>query len=687
LKRISLIFALLINLSLSAQIQRITQSLEHAKRFTTSNGISVIIAQNTSDSSHYLSLCYDVPLHRRANQKGIEAILSDVFQTGGGNIKGERLKQFSEQNEVKIFSNPSKINIYQQKNEIDSAIFLLSQIYFYPNYDVDNYNQIRQNQLINLFPPMVSPNKYITDIARFSLYGEIHPKGEMPDKDKLSKLNVLDLKNYYTKHYAKCKIHIAVITPNNPDSVFELINKQFAAHVFVEPLPEKFPDIIQPEHNKIYFHEIPDTITGNATYLSLVYPLKKEIDQKDKLAVTMLMKILGAHKSGRFYKRLISEENVSEFVFSTIENGEFDFSAILKPSDLDKLLKFYNEEITKIKAEKVSGSELNVAFNLLKSDFIDDLKEPAFLLNFLCVVSHNELPAVYFSDYLDGLQNLDASDIQSVAQSYLQNEPYVCAVLGKELQVKNEFYAVAESTETVIMREQKPVEIIPFGFSSKNIIVKYLEAIQPVIPEKGQYLLLQGIYDFGSHKSTVKHEIYRKKQNYEAKFTFVTDSAKLIEFKKEARNGNFIWAVSETDSSEVLSADYHGIITRSYGFPELEYDYKHITVDFIELINRSGKEFYKVKVRYPYGIVCYDYFDKETALKIKSEYYAVDEANEETLMQTIEISDYRRIPKTKNSLIPYKKRIIAKEYTADFELIKIDFDAKIPKHTFEMPKP
>ncbi len=675
------------NLTLSSQIQRITQSLEDAKRLTTTNGISVIIAQNTSDSAHYLSLCYDIAPHRKSNQKGIEFILADIFQTGGGNLKNERLIQFSDTNAVKIFANPSKINIYQHKNDIDSAIFLLSQIYFYPNYEVDNFNKIRQNQLVNLFPPMVSPNKYITDIARFSLYGDVHPKGEMPDKDRVSKLNVLDLKNYYTKYYAKSKIHIAVITPDNADSVFQKINTYFSTYTYLEQIPEKFPEIAQPEHNKIYFHEIPDTITGNATYLSLVYPLKKEVEQKDNHAVTMLMKILGAHKSGRFYKRMISEENVSEFVFSTIENGEFDFSAIFKPADLDKLLKFYNEEISKIKTEKVGSAELNVAFNLLKSDFIDDLKEPAFLLSFLCNVSHDELPADYFSDYLDGLQKIDGSDIQSVAQTYLQNEPYVCAVLGKELQVKNEFYAVAESTETVIMREQKPVEIIPYGFSSKNIIVKYLEAVQPVIPDEGQYLQLQGIYDFGSHKSVVRQEIYRKKQNYVSKFTFVTDSAKLIEFKKEARCGNGIWSVSGSDSSEVLSADYHGIITRSYGFQELEYDYKHITVDFIELINVSGKEFYKVKIRYPYGIVCYDYFDKETSLKTKSEYFSFNEANEELFLQTIEISDYRRIPKTKNSLIPYKKRIITREYKADFELIKINYDAKIPKHTFDMPNP
>ncbi len=685
MKTTLIIILLALSLGLSAQINRITESIEHAKLYTLPNGIKLNIAQNVTDSAHYVMLCFDINPHQKKHKKGIEYILSDIFETGSSATKYERLENTKLVNKLTLRASPKSLYISQSKNNIDTSLQLLSEIFFTPNLDSDNFNRVKQSALEYLFPPMLSPNVYITDIAAMSLFGTEHPQGEMPEKNKLAKLTVTDLKNYYTEYYLNSHFTIAVISPDNPDSIFNKLTQKFAAYSYKPRETDKINLNPTITHNKIYFHEIPDTIIGNATYLGLIYPIKT-ISEAEIAAASMLQKLLSAHKSGRLYKRLIAEENVAEYVFSQVKNDVFVFSAIFKPVDLDKVLRFYGEEIIKLQNEKASNSEITVTFNLLKSDFIDDLKNPQFLLNMLCNTANNIIKPDFLSNYLANLQKVDAGDVQKAAQNILRPSPYVCAVLGKENQVKNEFYAVAESTETVIMREQKEAEIIPLGFSSKNIIIKYLETVNPVKPDKGQYLLLQGTYNFGDKNSTVKQEIFRKKQNYLSSLTFVNDSAKQIPMRKEARSGNLIWYVEGKDTSEVLSADYHSIISKSYGFPELEYDYKNITVDFTELITENGSEIYKVRIKYPYKIVVYDYFDKQTSLKIRSDYYTCDENNTETYQQTITMSDYKKVPRTKNSYIPYKKSIKASNYHAEYELLRIDYNYNIPKDIFMTPK-
>ncbi len=669
-----------------AQISTLTEALKDAKIYKTEPGITVIVAQNKLDSSSYVSVCYDVKSYLKKSKKGIELLIPELQISNLNGVEQDEFKAILSRQNISLKANRNHLFLTQKQGNIDTAIWMLANFVLFPDFENEDLIRAKQKQLNRLFPPKISPHLYIKNIAHAAYYGDKHPEGELYDKAKTKSISLNDIKTYYAKHYLHSKLYISVLSNENPDSVFQKIKDNFINYQYQKTEDVDFKTTGLAKFNRIYFHQIPDTITGNATYLSLLSPVKNT-ETKNKISTDLLNTILGAYKSGRFYKRMIAEEHVAEFVYADISGGEFDFSAVFQPSDLDKVLEYYKEEILKVQNEKVSSAEMTVARNILKSDFIRGLKSPENLLEILCKIEKKESDAAFYADYLTRLENVSENDIKQVAQKYLQVEPYVAAVLGREKQVKNEFYAVAESTETVIMRDNKEFEIIPYGFSVKDIILRYLEKVNPVPPKKGQYIRLKGIYDFGAKKSAVMQEIIRKDKKYVSSFTFMSDSGQQISVKKEARLGNRIWMLDNKDTTEVLSPDYNGIITRSYGFPELEYDYDNIKVEFMELLTFGDEEVYKIRVSYPYNLVRYDYFEKKSALKYKSEFYELRADKSEKYLQTIEISDYRKIPKTKNSYIPYKKRIITPDYTADFELIRIDYNYRVPKHAFDLPKP
>lgn len=687
-KQLALLLFLFGNLSSFSQIAKHTKALEQAKIFTTSSGVKIAVADNVSDSASYFLLCSKARPHLRERNKGVEFIIPDIWESGSQNISDSAFQSIKKRNVIKVSAEQNKIFISQKAPNPDTALYLLADIFFSPAFDKDRFIRIRQKRMQSLFPPGISPNLYISNIARNSYYGSEHPRGEQLDKNTLKRISLQQAKRYYENHYIGAPMYIAVITPEQPDSIFALADSLFRDYKPNEISRPEFEATKLKKHSRIYFHEVPDTITGDATYLSLMYEMNENTDEDLAPAAAMMQTALGAYKSGRLFKRIIADDQLAETVFTNFSDKEFNFTAVFKPTNLDKLIKAYEDEIRKFKQNEISQAELDVARGILKDNFIESLKNPKLRLLMLCRILKEERSPDFYSNYLQELEKISPRDIKKTARSFLQAEPYVCAVLGKEREVKNEFYAVAESAETVIMRDQKEFEIIPYGFSVKNIIVKYLEEVNPVEPKRGQRMLLKGVYDFGTNKMTVSQEIFRHKNRYRKNSTLIREDGQKIPINTEIRTGNRIVFIENADTTEILSADFHGIITRSYGFPELEYDYKNITVEFIELQTRNnGDEVYKVKIKYPYELIRYDYFSKKTKLKFKSEFYKLNQYDKEEHIQTIEIWDYKKIPKTKNSKIPYKKRIITSDYTAEFELLKIDYSARIKKDVFLISKP
>ena len=259
-------------------------------------------------------------------------------------------------------------------------------------------------------------------------------------------------------------------------------------------------------------------------------------------------------------------------------------------------------------------------------------------------------------------------------------------MLGKDTKIKNEFLKLSDKAETIIYEDNEETDRIPFGFTAQNIIDDYLKALNFKSSAKAQKIKMKGVYHIDNEDNIVTQKIQRKAGNYKSTMLLHPLGNKKILMKEEVFYNNNALLFTPEHSKTVEGLVRERIKTRSYQLPELEYSKnKGIKVNLMGIFHLDTADTYKVRVKYPYGDVRFDYYDMETKLKIKSE--QVEKiGGKYKITKTIYTSDYRVIPKTKNKLFPYKKTLVTDNYTADFKLVYISTKARIPKKEFKFNK-
>lgn len=178
-------------------------------------------------------------------------------------------------------------------------------------------------------------------------------------------------------------------------------------------------------------------------YMIIGFQGCKNATEKDSYALDLLGTILGEGKSSRLYKDLKEQKQLVSSVDtgnSTLkESSIFYIDVNFDPKNKNKVKNEIFSQINKIKTEPISENELQKAKSIIERNTFysrESIENIANEIGYATVLTDN--PS-YYSDYLENMKKITASDIKEAAIKYLDlNSAAISVVLPenqKEIKV------------------------------------------------------------------------------------------------------------------------------------------------------------------------------------------------------------------------------------------------------------
>ncbi|MEI6947498.1 pitrilysin family protein [Paraflavisolibacter sp. H34] len=396
------------------------------ERFTLSNGLRVIVHQDTSTPLAVVNVMYDVGAKDEdPSRTGFAHLFEHLMFGGSINIPeyDDPLQMAGGENNAYTTNDLTNYYIQLPADNLETAFWLesdrmLSLAFSEKSLDVQRKVVCEEFKEHYLNKPYGDVWQKMRELAY-----QVHPYRWMTIGKELSHIEnatLQDVKNFFFKHYRPVNAILSVAGNVTAERVRELAEKWFGpiepGERYIRQLPEE-PQQTAPRQLSVHA-DVP---------LDALYKCWHIFSRLDPryYAADLITEILGGGGSSRLYQKLVKEKKL----FSNIEcyhHGTVDAGLLTIEGKLVKGVKMedaeaaISEELEKLKAEKISESELEKVKN--KTESIIAFEDMS-LMNRSNSLAFYELlgDASLMHTELDRYKRVTAEEIQQVTNSVFQD--------------------------------------------------------------------------------------------------------------------------------------------------------------------------------------------------------------------------------------------------------------------------
>jgi predicted Zn-dependent peptidase len=309
----------------------------------------------------------------------------------------------------------------------DQGIKLLSDIIKNPTFPEEEIEKTRREMIGLIKRSEGSTYQQARELFYSELFKE-HPyaKSPMGDMRSLTSITQKDLIDFHQRFYSADNIIITVVTNLSPDEIIQKINDAFKDISRTELVPPQIPEINplnalskvekQMQKEQVYI------------YLGGVLP---GINNPDKEALIVMNSIL----SSNLGLNLREKEGLAYSVGSSVqldrEFGWYVISIGTRPENYQKALDGILTQMESMKTSLPTDEEVEKAKNGLWGDMLMYRLSRVNQAFWMGVNEFKGLGYDYDEHYIDKIRTVTKEDVKRAAQSYLDTENYVLAVVGE----------------------------------------------------------------------------------------------------------------------------------------------------------------------------------------------------------------------------------------------------------------
>ncbi|MDL2231879.1 insulinase family protein, partial [Porphyromonadaceae bacterium OttesenSCG-928-L07] len=413
----------------------------------------------------------------------------------------------------------------------------------------------------------------------------------------------------------------------------KLVNTHFSKWAKGEAPKFKYNIPAQPKGNQVVFS---NKNGANQASISVTYPIDFQKGQPDELAVEVMNQILGGGSfQAKLFKNLRETKGYTYGAYSSIYpdllagSARFSASSEVKAGVVDSALIEIFKEMNNMIEGNFSDEDLSRVKSTAAGDFSRSLESPNTVATFAYVIERYNLPADYFTTYLERLSKVSREDVIAAAKKYLHpNNAYVFVVTDRSQKEKlNKLASNGKVTE--VENDGGPMKEGPKvaeGVTTETVVDAYLKAI-------GGKEKIANIKDM-----TLTSAMDMSGMSITTTTQYLTTPGKPA-FKMEvSMGGNVIQKMVFDGTVAIVSGQRlegeNAAEIKKLAYPILEVEYLNLgaVLDGIEMVN--GRNAYKLKVDNGKTTI-YSFYDVENGLKVKDVNVAGDKIQEQLM------EDYR----------------------------------------------
>ena len=676
----TLVFFLFLPSAVNAQVDR-TRAPEPGpapviqvgdyKTFELKNGLKVFLVENHKIPRVSYSLLLDIKPFAEGDSLGYTDLAGQLMGTATATRTKDQIDEEIDFIGASLNTSSGSLSGSALKKHNEKLLEIMSDVLLNPVFNEEELDKVKKQTISALAYNKNDPAAISGVVSDALFYGKDHPYGEVTTEATVNSVTIKMCEDYYATYFKPNIAHLAIVGDMTLKEAKKLTKKYFGDWVPGNVPSYAYPTPEAPATRKV---SIVDRPVAVQSVIVVGYPVEYTLGTDDYIKARVMNVLLGG-SNNRLFQNLREDHGYTYGAYSSLSQdkyiGSFNAGADVRNEVTDSAITQILYEMERIRTEPVPSDELEKVKNYLTGTFALALEQPATVARFALNIARYGLPSDYYANYLKSLAAVTPEDISEMAQKYISPENCHVFVVGKAEDIAENLAALSPDqsvdyydVEGNYIDPASMTKPLPPGLTPEKVVEDYLQAI-------GGREKLEALRDvevdmkMSMQGMTIDARTYQKAPD-KFRMTISMGGNILNDQKFDGTTGK----MSGMQGEQVLEGkQLENLKAQSQFMRELKYQelgYK-LELKSIEMVN--GRETYRIEVFHPWSGTGYDYYDRETGLRLREDKVEVTPDGE--MVQITHLSDYKEVD---GILYPHKMdlSIGPQQITATVENIKLN---------------
>ena len=333
----------------------------------------------------------------------------------------------------------SAVRLHVPVARLGDALPIMGDVVERPTFPNDELERLRQQRLTSLLQGRDDPPTIAAVTFSRVLYGREHRYGtmQMGTASTIKSMTTTDLKSFYSAAFRPDNAVLLAVGDVSAATLVPQLEKVFGSWkpTGAARPPTKLPEMAEPYARQIYLVDKP----GAAQSQIRIGWIGVARTTPDYFPIQVMNTILGGSFSSRLNMNLREQHGYtygagSQFDYR-LAAGPFAAAAGVQTDKTADALKEFFNELTAIR-KPVPADELARAKNYIALRYPGAFETTGDMSRRLEDAIVYRLPEDYFSKYVQNIQAVTASDVQRVAEKYIQPDKFAIVVVGDRQKIE-----------------------------------------------------------------------------------------------------------------------------------------------------------------------------------------------------------------------------------------------------------
>jgi zinc protease len=414
----------------------------HVVRRTLDNGLRLLVAENHNAPLVSVRTLvrsgadYDTP-----ELAGLASLTAELLDEGAGTRDAVRLAEDLGLLGASLGSgadwDASYISIDSLSRTFAESFAIFADVNRQPLLPQSSLERVQSERLMELLqqrdePASIAGKRFSNLIYGNGTYGNT----VIGNPESVARITVDDVRNFYETHYVPNHGSIVIAGDVNAEAALDTASRFFADWPAAElpPRPEIAPKRF--ESSRIYLIDRPTAVQSEIRIGHIGIARSTE----DHFALSVMNALLGGVFNSRINLNLREKHGYtygarSMFAFRR-QAGPFVVSAPVRNEVTRESVTEVLAELRRIRTGDIETQELEDTKNYMMGSFPSTVQSAGDIAGRLLDMELYDLPTDYFDRYRENIGAISKSDVEHVAQKYIDPESVIIVIVGNASQIR-----------------------------------------------------------------------------------------------------------------------------------------------------------------------------------------------------------------------------------------------------------
>lgn len=361
---------------------------------------------------------------KQATSQAVAGLLKNGTSKRTAHEINEALEFYGASLKVAPGNDHSSIILHTLTKHIPSLLPIVYEVLtdaIFPQTELDIY---KQNSLQRLMVSLRQCDFVANQRIDAALFGNEHPYGRYTKKETIENLTRDDLLAFYKKHFDLGGVRIFLAGKFGDDTLKNIDDVFGKAAVTVTNHDAKTFDIIQSTEKKQHIVNDADGVQG-AIRIGRLFPNRHH---EDFAPMVVLNTLFGGYFGSRLMSNIREEKGYTYGIYSGLSpyahGGELTIQTEVGRDVVEPAIKEIYYEMETLRNELADDGELLLVKNYLLGNLLGDLDGPFSILQRWRTLILNGMTIEHFNRNIRIYKTITASELQLLAQKYLDAEDF-----------------------------------------------------------------------------------------------------------------------------------------------------------------------------------------------------------------------------------------------------------------------